>query len=194
MPTINVYIDGFNLYYGCLKDTPYRWLDLEKLSTTLVPGRYSIQAIKYCTARVKALPHNPYVADRQDAYLRAVATIPNCSIHYGFFLVRVIKTEEKGSDVNLACQLVADAFGKKCDAALVISNDSDLLAPIRIAKNLGLRVGFAPPVLRKNRRPSNQLKNVIDFTRTIRRGILGNSQFPAELTDARGTFHKPASW
>ena len=24
----NVYIDAFNLYYGCLRKTPYRWLDL----------------------------------------------------------------------------------------------------------------------------------------------------------------------
>ena len=27
----NIYIDGFNLYYGCVKDTPYKWLDLAKL-------------------------------------------------------------------------------------------------------------------------------------------------------------------
>ena len=52
-------------------------------------------------------------------------------------MVRVVKTEEKGSDVNLACHLVADAFEKKCDAAFVISNDSDLLEPIRIARQHG---------------------------------------------------------
>lgn len=26
-----IYIDGYNLYYGCLKGTPYKWLDLVKL-------------------------------------------------------------------------------------------------------------------------------------------------------------------
>ncbi len=36
----NVYVDGFNLYYGCLKGTPYRWLDLGALcqaSTVRMP-------------------------------------------------------------------------------------------------------------------------------------------------------------
>ena len=27
-----VYIDGFNLFYGMLKGTPYKWLDLEKFA------------------------------------------------------------------------------------------------------------------------------------------------------------------
>jgi hypothetical protein len=28
MGRLNVYVDAFNLYYGCIRDTPYRWLDL----------------------------------------------------------------------------------------------------------------------------------------------------------------------
>jgi hypothetical protein len=60
-------------------------------------------------------------------YLRPLGTLPNVSIHYGHFLtheitmprvpvpgrrqeyVQVIKTEEKGSDVNLATHLLHDA-------------------------------------------------------------------------------------
>lgn len=26
-----VYVDGFNLYYGCLKGTPWKWLNLVAL-------------------------------------------------------------------------------------------------------------------------------------------------------------------
>ena len=33
----NLYVDGFNLYYRALKDTPFRWLDLRKLGETLFP-------------------------------------------------------------------------------------------------------------------------------------------------------------
>ena len=33
----NVYVDGFNLYYSCLKDTPYKWLDLLTLSACIPP-------------------------------------------------------------------------------------------------------------------------------------------------------------
>lgn len=46
--------------------------------------------------------------------------------------VRVHAMEEKGSDVNLACHLVNDAWAGRFDAAVVISNDTDLVEPIRI--------------------------------------------------------------
>ena len=36
-PSTHVYIDGFNLYYGALKGTPYKWLDLEALCRKLMP-------------------------------------------------------------------------------------------------------------------------------------------------------------
>lgn len=45
------YIDGFNLYYGAVKDTPYRWLDLSRMCQLLLPG-HQIAKIKYFTARV----------------------------------------------------------------------------------------------------------------------------------------------
>jgi hypothetical protein len=67
-------------------------------------------------------------AQRQQVYLRALETIPGLSIDYGHYLshvtrmplaqprrggartVQVVKTEEKGSDVNLATYLLLDAF------------------------------------------------------------------------------------
>ena len=54
----NVYIDGFNLYYGCLKGTPYRWLDLRKHCELLLP-KHQIQRIRYFTAMVTARPQDP---------------------------------------------------------------------------------------------------------------------------------------
>ncbi len=51
-----VYIDAFNLYYGCVKNTPYKWLDLSKLCAILLP-QHHIERIKYFTARVKSLPN-----------------------------------------------------------------------------------------------------------------------------------------
>jgi hypothetical protein len=35
----NVYVDAFNLYYGSLKGTPYRWLDLGALCSCTSPTR-----------------------------------------------------------------------------------------------------------------------------------------------------------
>ena len=71
----NVYIDGFNLYYRALKDTPFRWLDLRKLAETLFP-QDDIHRVCYFTARLDARPGNPNQPRRQLIYLRALATLP----------------------------------------------------------------------------------------------------------------------
>lgn len=54
-----VYIDGYNLYFGCLKHTPYKWLDLRRLIETLIvrsgqPNATLADAhpIKYITAEI----------------------------------------------------------------------------------------------------------------------------------------------
>ena len=73
----NVYIDGFNLYYGSLKGTPYKWLDLAELSSVLLP-QDTISRIRYFTAQVNARPHDPQQPVRQQTYLRALPTIPDC--------------------------------------------------------------------------------------------------------------------
>jgi hypothetical protein len=55
-----VYIDGFNLYYGALRKTRYKWLDLAKFCQTILPNDY-IVAIKYFTAKVSGT--KPGLAD-----------------------------------------------------------------------------------------------------------------------------------
>ena len=54
----NVYVDGFNLYYRALKDTPFRWLDLRKLAEALFP-KDAINRVCYFTARLDVRPDNP---------------------------------------------------------------------------------------------------------------------------------------
>ncbi len=71
-----VYVDGFNLYYGCLKDSPQRWLDLQTLCRNMLRGDAKIVAIKYFTARVKPRSGNPNQAQRQQIYMRAHETLP----------------------------------------------------------------------------------------------------------------------
>ena len=105
--------------------------------------------------------------------------------------VRVIKTEEKGSDVNLAVHLLNDAYRRDFELAVMITSDSDLLEPLKIVKyQLGLPVGIVNP----QRHPSFHLKQHATFIKTLRSGVLSASQFPDILTDAHGTFRKPASW
>jgi len=75
------------------------------------------------TARVQARPGEADKPTRQDAYLRALGTLPGLDIIFGQFLTHavrlpradgggyetVLRTEEKGSDVNLATHLLHDA-------------------------------------------------------------------------------------
>lgn len=86
----NVYVDAFNLYYGCLKGTPYRWLDLGALCRRLLP-KDRINRIRYFTATVSARPDNPHAPQRQQIYLRALETVPGLSIHYGHYLSHVTR-------------------------------------------------------------------------------------------------------
>jgi len=211
----NVYIDAFNLYYGALKRTPYRWLDLGKMCQLLLPKNV-VHRIKYFTALVNSRPDHPGSDVRQLAYLRAIRTIPHLSIIKGHYLshakwmptfssykhslcqgtklkyVEVLDTEEKGSDVNLAVHLLNDGYKGDYEVAVVISNDSDLLEPIRIVNDeLKLPVGVINPGFPH---PSQVLLKTATFLKTIRKGVLATSQFPPTMNDANGSFHKPPTW
>src|SRR5438093_1187128 len=73
---INVYIDGFNFYYGCLKGSSDKWLDFGAFCSASFP-QDAIHRIRYFTARVKPKPSNPNKHIRQEQYLRALETVPN---------------------------------------------------------------------------------------------------------------------
>jgi hypothetical protein len=159
----NVYVDGFNLYYGAAKYTPYKWVNLAELCLQVLPS-LDIFRIRYFTALVKPLPGDPQTRLRQEIYIRALETLPNLTVHYGHYLqstvsmplaaprpggprfAEVLKMEEKGSDVNIATYMLIDAFRKDCDQLVVITNDSDLAEPVRIInKELRIPVGVFNP-------------------------------------------------
>lgn len=108
-PRTIIYIDGFNLYYGALKGTKFKWLDLQTLFQKLLGDHHTITEIKYFTARVSARDSDPDAPNRQDAYLKALeAHIPTVSIYYGHF------EEESSSSVALELlQNIKDIFIKK---------------------------------------------------------------------------------
>jgi hypothetical protein len=207
----NFYIDAFNLYYGCVKRTPYKWLNLQTLCQLSFP-KDQVNRIRYFTARVKARPSDPQQPVRQAVYLRALGTLRCVSVHYGHYLqkavqmplaapsacgpatVRVIKSEEKGSDVNLATFLLVDAFDRDFEQAVVVSNDSDLALPIQIVQTkFGLPVIVLFPC-GGNRKPSYHLSQVAAASPLIATTNLAAAQFPAKMSDTVGAFHKPASW
>jgi hypothetical protein len=172
----------------------------------LLLPRDDIQRIKYFTALVTPRSNDPDKPQRQRIYLRALQTIPNLEIIYGRFLshdvmmprspagkgyVKVIKTEEKGSDVNIATHLLLDGFRDTFELAIVVSNDSDLLLPIRVVtEQFGKPVGLLNP----QKDPSAALLPHVQFIKNIRKNVLENSQFPSVLADRNGKIYKPRTW
>lgn len=217
----NVYIDGFNLYNGAVKKTPFKWLDLGALCTTLLRN-HTIHRIRYFTALVLDFQHDPQASSRQDVYIRALGTIPNLTVHKDAWfasnaillpqfplayrnperypkrppqLVQVQRMEEKRTDVDLATYLLVDCFLNDFDEAAVISNDSDLVSPIEMVKSkFGKRIGVINP--HPPDRMSGHLQRAASYHfRTINRSVLAKCQFPATLIDAQGrSITKPASW
>ena len=86
-PATYVYVDGFNLYYGAVKDSAYRWLNIRRLCELLLP-HHTIQTIKYFTARISARKDDPDKPTRQQIFLRALRTLPDFDIIYGKFISR----------------------------------------------------------------------------------------------------------
>jgi hypothetical protein len=129
-------------------------------------------------------------------------------IHYGRFLaktkkrplasnpsqfVEVLDSEEKGSDVNLASHLINDGWRKRYEAALVLSQDTDLIEPIRIARDeVNLPVGL---VWLDGRQPQRELADASSFVRHISAADLRTSQFPNVIKRSTGKqIIKPVEW
>ena len=205
----SIYIDGFNFYYGTVKDTPFKWVDFKSLFLKILQSHHTITSIKYFTALVSATARDPDKTNRQKTFLRALRShIPEFEVFPGMFLshevtarlahpvgntrfVKVIKTEEKGSDVNLAVHLLNDAWLDAYDCAVVVSNDSDLAEAMRLVKKHHPQklIGLFTPGERKT---SKELKAHADFVRSIRPGAIKSSQLPDPIPGT--TIHKPAAW
>jgi uncharacterized LabA/DUF88 family protein len=202
-----VYIDGFNFYYRAVKDTPYKWLDFNTLFQHLLNPKNQIISIKYFTALVSG-KFDPDQPIRQKTFLRAIQKyIPQLSVYYGHFLshevsaplaipeknkrfVRIIKTEEKGSDVNLAIHVLNDAWLDLYDCAVIVSNDSDLAESLRLVKEQHNKIiGLITP---GKGHPSRELLKYADFTKRIRKGVLAISQLPNPIPGT--TIYKPKVW
>jgi len=252
---VRVYVDGFNLYYGALKGTPFKWLNLVALSEQVLPPGCTVDRVNYFTARVSGAS-KPGASHRQHAYLSALNTLPLVTVHFGSFLAKtawrpltnlpvadkridtptpvelpagnhpvsgsqilpvgsyptdtrgkkkrrkrnralpdaliaeVYTMEEKGSDVNLAAHLLNDAWRGLFDMATVISNDTDLITPIRL-----VTIERKKPVLvvcpgRWQMAP--KLKNAATYGRHIHRAMLKAAQFPERIPGT--TISKPEDW
>jgi hypothetical protein len=201
-----VYVDGFNLYYGCLKNTSFKWLNIRRMCELLL-AKNDIRKIYYFTAKISGTTDDPDKPQRQLKYIRALKTLPDFEIVDGHFIVErvtlqradgtgpvdVIRKKEKRSDVNLVSLLLWDAHCNNFETAVIVSGDSDFHTPVTMVKHYFRKeIGILDP--QRNGTPLSPMNREATFYKPIREGILRVSQFPDAITDAKGTFHKPGEW
>jgi 6-hydroxy-3-succinoylpyridine 3-monooxygenase len=207
-PRTIVYIDGFNLYYGAIRDTPsLKWLDLARFCKLLRPHD-DLRLIRYFSALIDG-PTKP----NQDAYLRALSTTPLVEITLGKFKRKRVKCgvtscispgskvyttqEEKRTDVNIVVFMLDDAYQNLCDHFILISGDSDLVPAINMVrlrfphKKITVYVPSRNPL----RGAAVEIRTAAHVNRTLPLNFLSKSQFPNQVADGAGGFiTRPASW
>lgn len=153
-----VYIDGFNLYNGIRQfGQKYKWLDVESMSQSFIKSDVELTQVKFFTAKLNG---NNEAVKNQKTYLKALAKYcKKTSCIYGYFSkARKCKHcyhknfEEKQTDVNIACEMLKDAYLNNFDIAYLISGDSDLVYPLIELKKLGKIVIVVMPHKRTSRK------------------------------------------
>ncbi len=212
-PRCIVYVDGFNLYHGVLKDNPaWRWLDLQSYLQALRLHE-EVQTVHYFTAIIEPDRHTSEKRDRQARYLQALATLPRLKRTEGRYQLRTVTCraadcprqkeyrapEEKKTDVNIAVQMMDDALNQRTDVMVLVSGDSDLEPAVAWVRRNHPRIKFTVyiPVL-----PADARVRRNDFYRSI--GVtcrdlplaeIPHYQFPDAVTLASGkTVERPDRW
>jgi hypothetical protein len=196
------YIDGFNLYFGLKSQRwqRYYWLNIQGMAKSLLKPDQELVCTKYFTSRVT---NDVQKQKRQNDFIEAIQTLPSIKVYYGKYQLnprtcRFCSKEdfvpnEKMTDVNIAVELLSDAFTDAFDIALLVSADSDLVAPVKKVRLLFPErriVACFPPG-----RYSVDLKNAAGFSIPIGRAVLSKNQFPDEIQKSDGyILTRPERW
>lgn len=203
-----VYVDGFNFYYGVIKRGPNKWLDIADCFTRIRQNDI-IQKIHYFTTIVEDAEGKV----RQQVYLRALASTPLVSIVLGKFKIKEVACRvagcthagrrlfsvpaEKRTDVQIALQMLEDAYEDRCDLFVLVSGDSDLVPAVRrvLDRFPQKQVVVYVPARDPDRGAATELRNAASEARTFPLNLLRVSQFPARVPDGAGGFvSKPKAW
>jgi len=202
MERVIAYVDGFNLYFG-LKSrgwSRYYWLNIQLLAQNLLKPNQRLLLTKYFTARI-AGPLDKQ--ERQSTYIEALETLNDFQIFYGKYQLNPRQCSycgfqdevpnEKMTDVNVAVEILKDAYQDKFDVALLISADSDLVPPIKTVRELfpNKRVVIASPPGRY----SVDLANSASKSFVISRRRIAKSLLPEEIKKEDGYILRcPPPW
>jgi len=97
------------------------------------------------------------------------------------------------TDVNIAAQLLTDAYEDRFDVALIVSGDSDLVTPIKLLRNKFPKkkiIVVFPPARR-----SAELKKTAHGTLVLGEDKLRNNLLTDSITTASGyVLKRPEQW
>jgi uncharacterized LabA/DUF88 family protein len=193
MERVIAYVDGFDLYFG-LKSKGWRryyWLNIQVLAQNLLKPNQKLLLTKYFTARIAGPPDKE---KRQSTYIEALETLTRFQIFYGKYQLNPRQCSqcgfqdevpnEKMTDVNIAVEILKDAYQDEFDIALLISADSDLVPPVKAVRELfcSKRVVVASPPGRYSASLANSASNSF----VISRRNIAKSLLPEEIEKADG--------
>jgi len=216
-----IYVDGFNFYYGRLKQTPYKWLDIFKLFSDQILQaqlpRASIVKLKFFTADIKSkfASNGTHAQKSQSNYHRALEILyPNqIEIIKGYYAAGkavlpvfkkppdknnrtdVWKLEEKQTDVNIALHLYRDAIRMEAKQVVIVSNDTDLAPALKMIRDdLGnkIKIGIVIPVPKSSTKTRRPPNQQLSqYADWTRHHILDNELSNSQLPDLIPTQKKP---
>lgn len=201
-PRAITYIDGFNLYFGLKSSgfSRYYWLDLRAISEKFVKGDAELIGVKYFTSRISS-PEGK--RRRQNAFIDAIQVGGGVELFFGKFASQPYTCplcggitnvpSEKMTDVNIATQMLRDAFEDSYDTAILVSADSDLSAPVRTVREMfphkRVEIIFPP------NRHSKELMLLANAHDRITEEWLKACQFPEQISKPNGfIIRRPTNW
>ena len=149
-----IFIDGSNVFFDWGKANPGKSMDVEKY-IELIKNKYpNIDFIRtyYFTSETT----------NNKSFLQQVNKMPYCEVITGRLQEKTYKIDEKqgivcskcgelitaecttytdkGTDVNIAVEMLKHAYEKSYELAVLISRDADFVGVVKIIKNLGCNV------------------------------------------------------
>ena len=170
------------------------------LAQNLLKPNQRLIITKYFTARITGPPDKE---KRQSTYIEALETLSEFQIFYGKYQLNPRQCSqcgfqdevpnEKMTDVNIAVEILKDAYQDEFDVALLISADSDLVPPVKTVRELfpNKRVVVASPPGRH----SVALADSADGSLFIGHAKIAKSLLPEEVVKADGYILRcPSLW
>jgi uncharacterized LabA/DUF88 family protein len=221
MKTI-VYVDGYNFYFGLLRHSPFKWLDLVKLFNSIIPTHCQeadIVKVKLFTAPTlaKFATQKQKASESQQRYWRALEVLypEKIEIIKGYYSdtkqnamlyitppdkaqrVDVWKLEEKLTDTQMSLHIYRDALKDDVDQVVIVSNDSDMEPAAQMVKeDTTTKLGIILPRIKGSKRTlSQKLINLGDWSNVgITEQQLTDALLPAKVPTKKKPIVKPDYW